>query len=229
MRLTVEQVRRMAKAKTPRPRDQEFVDDLAAYGPDVGLNTRVRLAHFLAQVLHESGDLRYAEELWGPTKAQARYEGRKDLGNTSPGDGYRFRGRGYMQLTGRANYTDFGDWYAATWQKDATAVLNAPEMVMKSPLNVVSALWYWDTRGLNRFADDNDIENLSVRINGGYNGYSDRLERYGRAALVMLGYGTDAGERRRFQFDHDLDVDGHIGPKSRAALHAALKAKEIDA
>ena len=68
------------------------------------LNEPAVLAQFLAQVMHESGGLRYVREIWGPTKAQARYEGRKDLGNTQPGDGKRFMGRGYVQITGRTNY-----------------------------------------------------------------------------------------------------------------------------
>ena len=68
------------------------------------LNELPVLAQFLAQVMHESGGLRYVREIWGPTKAQARYEGRKDLGNTQPGDGKRFMGRDVIQVTGRANH-----------------------------------------------------------------------------------------------------------------------------
>ena len=68
-----------------------------------------RVAAFIAQIGHESGQLVYAREIWGPTPAQAKYEGRKDLGNTVPGDGFKYRGRGLIQITGRANYAACGE------------------------------------------------------------------------------------------------------------------------
>ncbi|WP_404940665.1 glycoside hydrolase family 19 protein, partial [Pseudomonas lundensis] len=68
-----------------------------------------RVAAFIAQIGHESGQLKYVKEIWGPTAAQARYEGRADLGNTQPGDGSKFRGRGLIQITGRANYITCGE------------------------------------------------------------------------------------------------------------------------
>jgi putative chitinase len=73
------------------------------------INTRLRMAAFVAQIGHESGQLIYVRELWGPTPAQSRYEGRKDLGNTVAGDGLRYRGRGLIQVTGRANYKVCGE------------------------------------------------------------------------------------------------------------------------
>jgi len=72
-----------------------------------GIKTPLQKAHFLAQCAHESGNFIYTKEIWGPSGAQQRYEGRRDLGNTQPGDGYRFAGRGYIQVTGRANYSQF--------------------------------------------------------------------------------------------------------------------------
>ncbi len=78
------------------------------------INTPARAAAFLAQVGHESGQLRYLREIWGPTPAQVRYEGRADLGNAQPGDGKRFMGRGLIQITGRKNYADCGAALAST-------------------------------------------------------------------------------------------------------------------
>ena len=68
-----------------------------------------RVAAFIAQIGHESGQLKYVKEIWGPTAAQTRYEGRKDLGNTVAGDGSKYRGRGLIQITGRANYMACGE------------------------------------------------------------------------------------------------------------------------
>ena len=76
---------------------------------DYQINTTIRIAAFLAQIGHESGGLKWLSELWGPTPAQSRYEGRKDLGNVQPGDGFLYRGRGFIQLTGRANYASARD------------------------------------------------------------------------------------------------------------------------
>ncbi|ULH18273.1 hypothetical protein MF271_22685 (plasmid) [Deinococcus sp. KNUC1210] len=75
---------------------------------DAGIDMPPRLSHFLAQVTHESGGFRWMVEIWGPTPAQIRYEGRLDLENTEPGDGFRYRGRGPMMLTGRGNFRNVG-------------------------------------------------------------------------------------------------------------------------
>lgn len=225
MRLMAEQVQRMAFRTVTDLAADDFVFAFNQYAPDYGVDRAWRTAHFMSQVMHESADLQYTKEVWGPTRAQERYEGRKDLGNTQPGDGFRFRGHGLMHVTGRANTTAFWHWCIANGHSVPNFV-EEPHRIAEYPHCMLSAFWYWDTRGLNRYADDNDIENLSVRINGGYNGYADRLKRYGAVALTLLGYGTEASERKRFQFNHDLDVDGFIGPKSRAALHRALKESE---
>lgn len=92
----------------PLDRAQVWAHPLNAAMQRYGIDTKARQAAFLAQIGHESGRLRYVRELWGPTPAQRRYEGRKDLGNTQPGDGKRFMGRGLIQVTGRANYTTCG-------------------------------------------------------------------------------------------------------------------------
>jgi len=151
-----------------------------------GIDTPARIAAFLAQIGHESGGLRWARELWGPTLAQQRYEGRKDLGNTQPGDGRRYMGRGLIQITGRANY-------AAVGEALGIDCVSAPE-VLESPLYAaLSAGWYWDSRRLNPLADRGDILAITRRINGRTNGLEDRRTRH-RIALAALA--TPAQEPR---------------------------------
>lgn len=183
-----------------------------------------RLAHYLAQIAHESGRFRYDREIWGPTDAQRRYDTRTDLGNTvaADGDGYLFRGRGPIQITGRSNYGQFRDW-ARALDPEAPDFVTSPDAVLTDPWEGLAPIWYWDTRGLNSYADRNDIETITKRINGGLNGYSDRLDLYTRTALVMLGYGP--AEVRRFQGDVGLKVDGDAGPMTRGSLHRRLTEK----
>jgi putative chitinase len=178
-----------------------------------------QFAHVLAQVMHESGGLYYDREVWGPTAAQKRYEGRTDLGNTQKGDGSKYRGYGPIQVTGRANTTEFYNWCKKRGLNPPNFV-SQPELIATSPWAGWSVVWYWETRKLNQYADTNDIEMITRRVNGGLNGYADRLDYYDRSALVMLGYGPT--EIRRFQTEAGIGVDGVSGPKTRAALHAAL-------
>lgn len=151
---------------------------IAATARRYGIDTPARLAAFLAQVGHESGSFRYVRELWGTTAAQARYEGRADLGNTEPGDGSRYRGRGLIQITGRANYTAL-----------ATAIgidcVTQPELLETPRFAALSAGWYWHTHGLNALADAGDFERITRRINGGTNGAADRNARHARALRAI--------------------------------------------
>jgi len=122
-----------------------------------------REAHFLAQIAHESGGFRYVREL----ASGEAYEGRADLGNTEPGDGVRYKGRGLIQITGRANYKDCGDALGLD-------LLAEPELLERSDLACRSAGWYWQEHALNELADRGDIRSITRKINGGYNGLSDR-------------------------------------------------------
>lgn len=147
------------------------------------ISTPARIAAFLAQVGHESGQLRYVRELWGPTPAQRGYEGRSDLGNTQPGDGKRYLGRGLIQITGRANYRACG--IALGLDLEAQ-----PELLETPAHAAVSAAWFWLTNGLNRFADqetDTAFVQLTRRINGGTNGLDDRRVLWLRARAVLTG------------------------------------------
>lgn len=130
------------------------------------INTPLRRAHFLAQIGHESGALRYAEEI---ASGQA-YEHRADLGNTQPGDGQRFKGRGLIQLTGRANYEAYGQAKGRDFLGDDTSKALASDPAIA----VDVAGWFWKTRGLNQLADTDDIEKVTRRINGGLTNLPDR-------------------------------------------------------
>ena len=145
----------------------------------------VRLAAFLAQIGHESASLRYVAEVWGPTTAQQRYEGRKDLGNTQSGDGSRYRGRGLIQTTGRANYAAVRDRLRRRLGPDVPDFEAAPERLEHIRWAVWSAADYWDWRGLNALADAGDFERITRRINGGLNGQADRLQRWERARQAL--------------------------------------------
>jgi putative chitinase len=138
------------------------------------IDTPARAAMFLAQIAHESGGFRYVREIWGPTPAQQRYEGRSDLGNTEPGDGKRFMGRGYLQITGRSNYAQVGTALGMD-------LLAEPDKLELPRLAAVSAAWWWASRKLNVLADRDDDEAFELvtrRINGGTNGLEDRRRRW---------------------------------------------------
>ena len=137
-----------------------------------------RVAAFIAQIGHESGQLRYVKEIWGATAAQTRYEGRADLGNTQSGDGSKYRGRGLIQITGRANYKACGEALGLD-------LVNQPELLEKPQHACMSAAWFWATKGLSPLADDGKFETLTRRINGGVNGLADRQMLYARALKVL--------------------------------------------
>lgn len=163
----------------PLARAQKWADALTAAMAGGQINTRLRIAAFLAQIGHESGSLVYSKELGGPSYF-AKYDGRKDLGNTQQGDGAKFCGRGLIQITGRANYGRasqvlFGD----------DRLLKNPELLEQPEWAAKSAVWYWSTRNLNALADQDRFTDITKAINGGTNGLEDRKARY-RFALTVL-------------------------------------------
>ena len=147
--------------------------------------TAPRIAAFLAQTAHESIGFAVTSELWGPTPAQQRYEGRKDLGNTQPGDGSRFRGHGLIQITGRANHVLMRDRLRKRLGKDMPDFEQTPKALAEAPWAAWSAGEYWAEHQLNWYADAGDFKALTRRINGGLNGYADRLERWLNVRRVM--------------------------------------------
>ena len=139
------------------------------------LDTPLRLAHFMAQVAHESGGFRYMEEI---ASGQA-YEGRADLGNTQPGDGKRYKGRGPIQLTGRANYRTFG-------RKVGIDIEQHPEVVALPSFGLLVACMFWASKGLNALADADDVEAVTRRVNGGVNGLAERRAYLVKAKGLLL-------------------------------------------
>ena len=162
------------RAKKP----SEIAQAMQTYCKLYSINTPIREAHFLAQLAHESGGFIYDHELWGPTKAQLGYEGRHDLGNTHPGDGKRFAGRGYIQLTGRANYAKYGKTLGLPLEEQ-------PELAATPEVAVRIACEYWQDHLLNQLADKNDVVTITKRINGGLNGLEDRKSYLAKAKKAL--------------------------------------------
>lgn len=142
------------------------------------INTPARQAAFLAQIGHESGGLHWITEIWGPTLAQTNYEFRRDLGNMQAGDGFKFKGRGLIQTTGRDNYRRTGEALGVDLVENPT-LLAEPEMAARS------AGWFWKTHGLNELADVGDFMRITRKINGGTNGMDDRLVLWTSAKEVL--------------------------------------------
>jgi predicted chitinase len=158
------------------PKDKEqFLPLLNSAMREAQINTPQRQAAFLAQLAHESGQWKYFEEI----ASGSAYEGRRDLGNTQPGDGKRYKGRGPIQLTGRANYRAAGTALGLPLEAN-------PELAALPEVGFRTAGWFWNTKDLNRFADAGDFREITRRINGGFNGLAER-ERYHAAAKRALG------------------------------------------
>ena len=176
------------KSIMPRLTDQrngELLPFLTSAMAEFAIEAPARAAAFLAQLAHESGQFRFMEEIWGPTDAQRRYEPvtklSKDLGNTEAGDGKRFKGRGPIQLTGRANYKRFGDLLGVDLVADPPRAAN-PDVAFR-----IAGL-FWSRKGLNALADlttDDAFKEITRRINGGFNGLADRQSFYALARRVL--------------------------------------------
>ena len=145
------------------------------------------MAAFLAQVGHESGRVVYAREIWGPLPAQLRYEGRKDLGNLRPGDGRKYLGRGLIQITGRANAIAVRDGLRQ-YLPSVPDFEASPELLEVEQWAAYSAGWFWAAHGLNGLADSDSFMQITRKINGGTNGYEDRLALWesGKGALGVV-------------------------------------------
>lgn len=176
MNVTAQQIKLIAPATAAAALDT-FPPIINKYAERFGVTTKLRMAAFLAQVLHESGCFRWLHEL----ASGKEYEGRKDLGNVHEGDGERYKGRGLIQLTGRANYAQaskelFGD---------ESILLDNPDKAAEPDTAVLVAYWFWQKRHLNLLADKGDTTGITRAINGGTNGLSER-KLYYEAAINVL-------------------------------------------
>lgn len=175
MQISNEQLKRIYPYSTQANRDK-YLPFINQYAQAYKVNTYEAICAFLAQIGHESGQLKYVEEL-ATGKA---YEGRRDLGNTFKGDGVRYKGRGLIQITGRANYTllskDLGIDFVAN-----------PQLLIEPQNAVLSAFWYWNKHNLNKYATlkEEDFKTITRKINGGLNGYSDRVNIWNKAKEVL--------------------------------------------
>ena len=144
------------------------------------IDTTNRLSMFIAQCLHESAGFLYLKEIWGNTKWQIAYENNIKLGNINPGDGKLFMGRGLIQLTGRSNYTKFSKWAGNP------EIINTPSLVETPEFAVLSAIWFWDSNNLNKFADNDDIEGCTKAVNGkAMLGLNERSDYYSKLKKIL--------------------------------------------
>lgn len=247
----------------------ELVEAMNDMFPKYDINTEARVAGFLAQCGHESGGFRVMEEnlnysakaldsVFGkyfkrggrdadeyarqPEKiANVVYASRMGNGNTASGEGYKFRGRGYIQLTGKNNYTKFSKSVGMDIE-DAIEYLSTVEGALES------ACWYWHTNKLNKFCDKGDVKGMTKRINGGYIGLEDRVHHW-ELALQMLGgevpthtptktkgnvnvtlsVGDKGDDVKAMQEALGIGADGIFGPGTKRALRAWQAANGLTA
>lgn len=182
--LTNDQLQRVMP-NLPAAKRALYLPPLQAAMTAYGIDTPLRAAAFLAQLAHESGEFRWMEELWGPTPAQKRYEPPSELaaklGNTQPGDGKRYKGRGPIQITGRYNYAKYGGLLGRD-------LVGQPALAAAPEIAFATAGLFWQSNGLNELADARQFVAITRRINGGTNGLADRQMYYERAKAV---FGTE--------------------------------------
>jgi putative chitinase len=240
------------------PYVQNWFDALNQLLPDYEINTPKRVAAFVAQCAHESANFRILKEnlnyraetltrLWPrlfppeiardyasrPNKQEAianrAYADRMGNGNEASGDGYRFCGRGLIQLTGKSNYS----WFAASL---GISVEDAAEYLQTFEGAAQSACWFWETNNLNMWADKGDIMTLTKRINGGTIGLEDRIKHYNHALHIFDSHATSSNETasettletvqmgssgptvQKLQEALGISADGSFGPGTRQAL-----------
>jgi putative chitinase len=154
---------------------QQFGSAMAEYGQ--AIDTPLEACHFLAQAGHETGSFRNLTEFGGPGYCR-KYDGRADLGNCKPGDGFLFRGRGIFDLTGRANYLTMST-------KLSVDLIANPERAAEPEIAVRAALEFWRAHHLSDLAAADNVVEITHRINGGTNGLVDRVERLNKLKALF--------------------------------------------
>lgn len=168
----------------PRARADWWDDYLNEAMQAWGITERLDVAAFLANVGHESGGLRHTREIWGPTPAQRRYEGRRDLGNIYPGDGARFMAHGPIGITGRANHREATQWVREV-VPDAPDFEAQPELLELPRWGSLAAGGFWVKNRINALAKAGKFTKACIRVNGGINGLADRRRYYARLLKVL--------------------------------------------
>lgn len=172
--VTPQMLRQIAGAPVNKKVAEGLAAALNTHMEKNGINTKLRVAHFLAQLGHESDHFRTTREY----ASGAAYEGRRDLGNIRAGDGKRFRGRGPIQITGRYNYEKYG-------KKLGIDLVSKPELAETPDVGVRIAILYWNDHGLSELADKDDVKRITKKINGGYNGLNSRIAMLENAKRVL--------------------------------------------
>lgn len=189
------------------PKIGDWYDALCDILPEYGITSKLRVAGWLSQTGHESGDFKFVQEnlnygargllatfpKYFPTQSLAEsherkpekiankvYGGRMGNGTEASGDGWKFRGRGLIQVTGRENYSKCSEALYGN-----LILLETPELLQEIDGAVRSACWYWNSRNLNAAADKGDVVGMTKKINGGINGLDDRQARY-RTCMQVL-------------------------------------------
>ena len=187
---------------------QSLIDDMVSHE----INTPLRAAHFLAQAAHESGGFKFKSENLNyskesllkvfpkyftaasaegyhrqPEKIASRvYANRMGNGNEASKEGWKFKGRGYIQLTGKDNYKAFSDW------AKEPSIMENPDQVADDKYAGLSAIWFWNKNGLSKIADTDNLRDdktlikITARVNGGTHGLADRLERFNDYKKILL-------------------------------------------
>lgn len=182
----------------------EYVPFMNQLFPQYDVVSKLRIAHFLSQIAHESGNFSRVEEnlnysaerliaVWPrhfdsetanrchrkpELIANVAYADRNGNGDEASGDGWKYRGRGLIQCTGKTNYTACGEALGVD-------LLDNPDILLSPEFAVASALWYWDSNNLNRYADADSVTDLTRRINGGYHGLDDRKAKLAGMKKVL--------------------------------------------
>ena len=190
--------------KLPQAKRQLYLPFINKVMEIYEIDTPLRASAFLAQIAHESGELRFMEEIWGPTEQQKKYDPPHDvakrLGNTQPGDGFRYRGRGAMMITGRANYQKYGDLLKVD-------LVGNPDLAATPQYAFSTAGLYWKVNGLNELADIQDFTAITRKINGGLTNLAER-ERYYEIAKDAL----SAADADDFAFSAPFAPPNESGP-----------------